>query len=166
MLPSAAATLTRTEAELLLLINHPVINMAGRTTPTLRHLQEHAFRCVMHWVSRRWSHLKMGKRSWAKSHLSAGINPWAPLPAEHQTCSHGQGRRRMLQASSKPPLKTKVLLIFIWELSPHYPPDRMGADSIRNAGLHTSPRGMSFSSAAAPRRRGRHTSTSSQTPSL
>jgi len=47
----------------------------------------------------------------------------------------------------------------------------MGADSIRDAGLHTSPRGMSFSSSSsslvvAPQRRGRHTSTSSQTPSL
>lgn len=76
----------------------------------------------------------------------------------------------------KPPLKTEVLLILVWELSPHYPPDRMGADSIRDAGLDTSPRGMSFSastssfssssSAAAPQHRGRHNSASSQTPSL
>lgn len=123
----------------------------------------------MHWVSGHTS--KWGRRSWTKSRLSVGINPPAFLSQQRaRPEAVAEGRWRLLrQASSEPPLKTEVLFIFIWELSPHYPPDRMGADSIRDAGLHTGPRGMSSSSsssAAASQRRGRHTSTSSQTPSL
>lgn len=110
-------------------------------------------------------------RNWTKSCLSAGINSQGFL--SQQTASAAamlEGRWRLLcQAFSEPLLKTEVLFFFVWELSPHYPPDRMGADSIRDAGLHTGPRGMSLlssSSMAALWSRGRHTSTSSQTPSL